>query len=227
MCASLQRKGINDMQVLKAMLKVPRHWFLDMALDNLAYEDRALPIGCEQTISRPSTVAMQSQLLSVAPGMKVLEIGTGSGYQTSVLCEMGARVYTIERQQELFVRTKKMLYEMRYDAKCYLGDGYRGLTEIDLRPAARIADEGRDRVNHGIFDRIIITCGAPYIPEPLVHQLKTEGVMVIPVEERTPDSNETSLQMLRVVKHGNERDTWEVKRYGGYRFVPMLDGRQF
>ena len=170
MCKALQQKGISDQRVLSAMRRVPRHWFLDMALDNLAYEDRALSIGCDQTISRPSTVAMQSQLLSVEPGMKVLEIGTGSGYQTSVLCEMGAKVYTIERQQELFARTKKLIYELRYNAKCYLGDGYSGLTEIELRPTARIQAEGKEKINYNFFDRVIITCGAPC---PFTHALKS------------------------------------------------------
>lgn len=225
MCAALKQKGITNPLVLKAMLKIPRHWYLDQALDNMAYEDRPLPIGCEQTLSRPSTVAMQSQLLAVEPDMKVLEIGTGSGYQTSVLCEMGAKVYTIERQQELFVRTKKLLYDLRYSAKCYLGDGYQGLTEIDLRSAARISEEGRDRVNHNVFDRIIITCGAPFIPQALMNQLKVGGLMVIPVEEN--NGTESTLQMLRVLKHGEERDSWELERYGNCQFVPMLDGRQF
>ena len=223
MCKALQQKGISDQRVLSAMLRVPRHWFLDMALDNLAYEDRALSIGCEQTISRPSTVAMQSQLLSVESGMKVLEIGTGSGYQTSVLCELGAKVYTIERQQELFAQTKKLLYDLRYNAKCYLGDGYRGLTEIELRSAARIQEEGREKTNYNYFDRVIITCGAPYIPEPLIHQLKVGGIMVIPVEGG--ESNQ--LQMLRVTKNGEDRDTWQVERFGDYQFVPMLGGLQF
>lgn len=223
MCKALQQKGISDQRVLSAMRRVPRHWFLDMALDNLAYEDRALSIGCDQTISRPSTVAMQSQLLSVEPGMKVLEIGTGSGYQTSVLCEMGAKVYTIERQQELFARTKKLIYELRYNAKCYLGDGYIGLTEIELRPTARIQAEGKENINYNFFDRVIITCGAPYIPEPLVHQLKVGGIMVIPVEA----GEGSQLQMLRVTKKGEERDSWQVERFGDYQFVPMLGGLQF
>lgn len=225
MCEALHQKGITNRQVLEAMYKLPRHWFLDQALDNLAYEDRALPIGCEQTISRPSTVAMQSQLLSVEPNMKVLEIGTGSGYQTSVLCEMGARVYTVERQQELFVHTKKLLYELRYSAKCFLGDGYQGLTEVELRTSSQIAAEGKAQVNHNIFDRIIITCGAPFIPEPLMRQLKVGGIMVIPVEEN--GGGESTLRMLRILKHGEERERWEVERYGDYQFVPMLDGRQF
>ncbi|MBQ7710728.1 MAG: protein-L-isoaspartate O-methyltransferase [Bacteroidales bacterium] len=223
MCKALQQKGISDQRVLSAMRRVPRHWFLDMALDNLAYEDRALSIGCDQTISRPSTVAMQSQLLSVEPGMKVLEIGTGSGYQTSVLCEMGAKVYTIERQQELFARTKKLIYDLRYNAKCYLGDGYSGLTEIELRPTARIQAEGKEKINYNFFDRVIITCGAPYIPEPLVHQLKAGGIMVIPVEA----GEGSQLQMLRVTKKGEERDSWQVERFGDYQFVPMLGGLQF
>lgn len=223
LCKALKQKGISDQRVLNAMQKIPRHWFIDMALDNLAYEDHALSIGCEQTISRPSTVAMQSQLLSVEPDMKVLEIGTGSGYQTAILCELGAKVYTIERQQELFARTKKFLYDLRYSARCYLGDGYRGLTEIELRSAARIQEEGKENVNHNFFDRIIITCGAPYIPTPLMHQLKVGGVMVIPVDE----GGNSQLQMLRITKNGENSDTWQVERFGDYQFVPMLGGLQF
>ena len=223
MCAALQAKGISDERVLQAMRNVPRHWFLDMALDNLAYEDRALPIACDQTISQPSTVAAQSQLLDVRPLMKVLEIGTGSGYQTAVLCEMGARVYTIERQKDLFSKAKKMLYDMRYRAKCFLGDGYQGLTEIDLRPLEKVNADPKDK-NREIFDRAIITCGAPFIPEPLMAQLKIGGVMVIPVEN---NGGESPLEMLRIVKHGDSRNEWEISRHGDYRFVPMLNGKQF
>ena len=130
--------------------------------------------------------------------------------------------YTIERQQELFVRTKKLLYDLRYSAKCYLGDGYRGLTEIELRTASRIAVEGREDVNHNIFDRVIITCGAPYVPEPLMRQLKVGGLMVIPVE-----GEGEQLQMLRISKEGEERESWKVERFGDYQFVPMLGGLQF
>lgn len=204
MVADLRRKGIDDEAVLGAMDKVPRHLFLDLALDNMAYDDAALPIGCEQTISQPSTVAMQSHLLNIKPSMKVLEIGTGSGYQTAVLCQMGARVFSVERQQPLFVRTKKLLAELHYHARCYLGDGYQGLTEVDYSP----------------YDRIIITCGAPFIPPALMKQLRTGGLMVIPVGEQQQE-------MLRITKNGDSEADWQVEHFGNFKFVPMLDGKQF
>ena len=127
MVEKLRQGGITDEAVLRAMTEVPRHWFIGIALDAYAYEDRALQIDCDQTISRPSTVAMQSQLLALKPNMKVLEIGTGSGYQTAVLCRMGAQVFTIERQKGFFDKTTRVLKECGYRAKCFLGDGYQGL----------------------------------------------------------------------------------------------------
>lgn len=201
MVESLRKKGITDENVLAAMATVPRHLFLDTTLDNLAYEDQALPILCDQTISQPSTVAFQSQLLEVQPSMKVLEIGTGSGYQTAVLCAMGAKVFTIERQKGLFDRTKILLNQLHYRAKCYLGDGYKGLTEVDYSP----------------YDRVIITCGAPMIPQPLLNQLKEGGLMVIPVGNHEQE-------MLRIRKTAGEP---EIEKFGNCRFVPMLEGRQF
>lgn len=201
MVADLRKKGITDERVLEAMNSVPRHLFLDTTLDLLAYEDQALPILCDQTISMPSTVASQSQLLNVQPGMKVLEIGTGSGYQTAILCSLGARVFTIERQKGLFSRTKTRLEKLSYRAKCFLGDGYQGLTEIHEHP----------------FDRIIITCGAPMIPQPLLDQLKEGGIMVIPVGNKEQE-------MLRVMKVDGKA---QIEKFGQCRFVPMLEGRQF
>jgi protein-L-isoaspartate(D-aspartate) O-methyltransferase len=198
----LRNSGISDEAVLKAIGEVQRHWFLDSALDTLAYEDRALKIGCEQTISRPSTVAMQSQLLAVQPGMKVLEIGTGSGYQAAVLCKMGAKVFSVERQKGLFDHTRKLLADLGYRVRCFLGDGYQGLAEV----------------NYGPYDRIIVTCGAPEIPEALMRQLMPEGVMVIPLGEEQQE-------MLRITKHGESREDWEIARFGMYKFVPMLDGK--
>lgn len=202
MVDALRAKGITDETVLKAMAEVPRHWFLDSALDAYAYEDRALKIGCEQTISHPSTVAMQSQLLGLQPGMKVLEIGTGSGYQTAILCRMGAKVFTVERQKGLFDQTRKLLEELRFRAKCFLGDGYQGLKEV----------------NYGPYDRIIVTCGAPEVPPTLMAQLKPGGLMVIPLGEEQQE-------MLRITKHGDSREEWQVEKFGTYSFVPMLDGR--
>ena len=141
MVETLRQKGIGDEAVLKAMEEVPRHWFLDSALDAFAYEDRALKISCEQTISHPSTVAMQSQLLCLQPGMKVLEIGTGSGYQAAILCKMGAKVFSVERQKGLFDKTRALLAELGFRVRCFLGDGYQGLQEV----------------NYGPYDRIIVT----------------------------------------------------------------------
>ena len=204
MCEEMRRKGITDPLVLKAMEEVPRHWFIDPALDAHAYVDRALKIGCDQTISHPSTVAMQSQLLELKPGMKVLEIGTGSGYQTAILCRMGAKVFSVERQKGLFDQTKRLLGELGYRARCFLGDGYQGLTEV----------------NYGSYDRVIVTCGAPEIPAPLMAQLKVGGIMVIPLGEEEQE-------MLRITKEGESREEWKVEKFGTYSFVPMLDGRNF
>ena len=199
MVDNLRKNGINDEAVLHAMEAVPRHWFIGRALDGYAYEDRALKIDCEQTISRPSTVAAQSQLLSLKPNMKVLEIGTGSGYQTAVLCTMGAKVFTIERQKGLFEQTRKLLREQGYRVQCFLGDGYQGLA--------------------GSYDRIIVTCGAPEIPEALMAQLKVGGIMVIPL-------GEGEQEMLRITKQGESREEWNVEHCGTYSFVPMLDGKE-
>lgn len=202
MCRALRAKGITDEAVLAAMEKVPRHWFLDPTLVDIAYDDQAIPILCDQTISQPSTVASQSQLLNVKPGMKVLEIGTGSGYQTAILCELGAKVFSIERQKCLFDKTKLLLRELHYTAKCFLGDGYKGLTEVDYAP----------------FDRIIITCGAPHIPQPLMDQLKPGGIMVIPVGDEQQE-------MLRITKRPGDEPL--VEHFGNCRFVPMLGNVQY
>lgn len=202
MVDTLRANGISDEAVLKAMNEVPRHFFLDSALDSHAYEDRALKIGCEQTISHPSTVAMQSQLLALQPGMKVLEIGTGSGYQTAVLCRLGAKVFTVERQKGLFDKTRTLLRDLRYNARCFLGDGYQGLAEV----------------NYGPYDRIIVTCGAPEVPEALMAQLKVGGIMVIPL-------GDGEQEMLRITKEGESREEWKVEKFGTYSFVPMLNGK--
>lgn len=203
MVDALRAKGIDDATVLRAMEEVPRHWFIDSALDAFAYEDRALKIGCDQTISHPSTVAMQSQLLNVQPGMKVLEIGTGSGYQAAILCKMGAKVFSVERQKGLFDKTRALLAELGFRVRCFLGDGYQGLQEV----------------NYGPYDRVIVTCGAREIPTALMQQLKEGGIMVIPLGEEEQE-------MLRITKNGPEEKDWKVERLGAYSFVPMLDGRQ-
>ena len=198
MVRMFREKGITDERVLDAIGRVPRHLFVDTALGNMAYEDRALPIGADQTISQPSTVAFQSQLLRVEPRMKTLEIGTGSGYQTAVLCEMGAQVFTIERQKALFDHTRHLLRELHYRPHCFLGNGYKGLTEAD----------------YGLFDRILITCGAPSVPPDLLRQLRVGGIMVIPVGE----GNEQT--MLRITKTAEE--DYSTERFGNFKFVPML-----
>ena len=190
MVKKLGEKGISDQRVLTAMSSVPRHLFLETMLDYMAYEDRALPIKCGQTISQPSTVAFQSELLDASPE-------TGRGYQTAVLCAMGLKVYTIERQKELYDITKPRLEKLHYRPKCFLGDGYKGLPE------------------YGPFDRILVTCGAPEVPEELLSQLKVGGVMVVPV------GNEQQ-EMLRIVKMGEKPSDILQQRYGNCNFVPML-----
>ena len=169
MVEQLRQRGITNRALLEAMLKLPRHWFCgDTLLDNMLYDiDCAVPIDCGQTISKPYTVALQTQLLEVEPYMTVLEVGTGSGYQAAVLCEMKARVYTVERQRALYNKTKALLASLCYTARCYLGDSFNGIPELkDYK-----------------YDRILVTCGAPNIPEGLMKQLKVGGIMVIPVGE--------------------------------------------
>ncbi len=198
---TLKDKGISDENVLYAIEHIPRHFFLDSAFDKIAYEDRAFPIGEGQTISQPYTVAYQSQLLQVRRGDKILEIGTGSGYQASVLAEMGAWVYTIERQKKLFDKQKEFIFKKKYpNIKFFYGDGFEGV------PA------------YAPFDKIVITAAAPFIPPKLVEQLKTGGLMVIPV-------NEGDLQrMLRITK--KEDGSYEEEIFDYFSFVPMLGGKE-
>jgi protein-L-isoaspartate(D-aspartate) O-methyltransferase len=208
MCQRLrQERGIRDEALLRAMEKLPRHWFCtETLLDDLLYDiDRAIKIDCDQTISAPATVALQTQLLEVKPGMKVLEVGTGSGYQTAILCEMGARVFSVERQKVLFEKTRKLLASLHYTAKCFLGDGYQGITEVDYGP----------------YDRAIITCGAPYIPEGVMNQLKVGGILVIPV------GDDQGQKMYRIYKEGDDPAQWRQECHGDASFVPMLPGRNF
>lgn len=200
LCAELREKGINDEAVLAAIEKIPRHFFLESTFDVIAYEDRAVPILCDQTISQPSTVAFQSQLLKIKRGEKVLEIGTGSGYQTSVLCELGAQVFSIERHKGLFDNAKRLLSDFRYTAKTFLGDGYKGL------PA------------YAPFDKVIITCGAPEVPQAIVDQMKIGAAMVIPV------GNE--VQEMRLITKLSETEL-NTETFGNFRFVPMLEKRKF
>lgn len=196
----IQTKGISDERVLDALLEVPRHFFLDSAFDEKAYEDRAFPIGEGQTISQPYTVAYQSQLLEIKPFEKVLEIGTGSAYQAVVLAEMGAQVYTIERQKKLFEANKEFNFLKKYKSiKTFYGDGYQGLP------------------TYAPFDKILITAAAPEIPPKLVEQLKPGGRMVIPL-----GAGDTQ-QMMRLTKLENGALKEEVFDY--FSFVPMLGGR--
>jgi protein-L-isoaspartate(D-aspartate) O-methyltransferase len=195
----LEEKGITDKYVLAAIGKVPRHLFLDSSFDNFAYQDKAFPIGADQTISQPFTVAFQTQLLDIKKGDKVLEIGTGSGYQTAVLCLLGASVYTIERQNKLFKKAQLLLPKLGYNPKKFVfGDGYKGLP--DAAP----------------FDSIIVTAGAPFIPQPLMAQLKIGGRLVIPVGE-----NE---QIMTLLVRKNEKQ-FEKQEFGDFKFVPLLENK--
>ncbi|MFV0605464.1 MAG: protein-L-isoaspartate(D-aspartate) O-methyltransferase [Niabella sp.] len=196
---TIKSKGITDAKVLQAINRIPRHFFLDSAFDDVAYEDRAFPIGEGQTISQPYTVAYQSELLDVHPGYKVLEIGTGSAYQAVVLAAMGAHVCTIERQKKLFEENKKFAYLKQFPfVKFFYGDGYLGLP------------------TYAPFDRVIITAAAPEIPAKLIQQLKPGGKMVIPV-----DAGDVQ-QMRRITKIG---DDIEVEYFDNFSFVPMLKGK--
>ena len=197
----LRDKGITDENVLTAIGKIPRHFFLDSAFDKIAYEDRAFPIAADQTISQPYTVAYQTQLLQIKKGDKVLEIGTGSMYQTSVLAEMGAEVFTIERQKQLFDKTAKYVFKDLYlNVQFFFGDGFEGLPH--LAP----------------FDKILITAAAPHLPEKLWAQLKTSGKMIIPLDE-----SETAQRMMRLTK---KRDgSVKKESFDQFSFVPMLQGK--
>lgn len=194
----LRTKGITDEAVLAAINKVPRHVFLDSSFVEIAYQDQAFPIGSGQTISQPYTVAFQTQLLQVEKGMKVLEIGTGSGYQACVLAAIGAKVFSIERQRNLYFKTKDILEQLPFRVKTFLGDGFEGLPSYQP------------------FDRIIITAGAPNIPEVLIAQMKVGGIMVIPTDN--PDGNGQT--MMRITKL-NEKEL-KKESFGDFRFVPML-----
>lgn len=196
----LKEKGITDNTVLEAINNIPRHFFLDSAFDEIAYEDRAFPISDGQTISQPYTVAYQTQLLQVKPNDKILEIGTGSIYQASVLAEMGAKVFTIERQKNLFEKTKNFIFKTKYNnLKFFYGDGFEGLP------------------TYSPFDKVIITAAAPFVPPKLIEQLKPGGKMVIPVDEGEHQ------RMLRLTK--NEDGSFSEEAFENFSFVPMLSGK--
>jgi protein-L-isoaspartate(D-aspartate) O-methyltransferase len=198
---TIRSKGITDEKVIEAIERIPRHFFLDSAFDEVAYEDKAFPIAAHQTISQPYTVAYQTQLLDVKPFMKVLEIGTGSAYQASVLAELGVQVFTIERQKQLFETNKKFEFIKKYpNIKFFYGDGYEGLP------------------TYAPFDRVLITAAAPEIPPKLIEQLKPGGMMVIPV-----GSGDVQ-EMKRLVK--NADGSYKEEVYDRFSFVPMLGGKK-
>ncbi|QEC53420.1 protein-L-isoaspartate(D-aspartate) O-methyltransferase [Anseongella ginsenosidimutans] len=194
---TLREKGIKDESVLEAIGRVPRHFFIQKYTAEKAYEDTALQIDAGQTISQPFTVAYQTELLNIKPGLKVLEIGTGSGYQAAILAEMGAKVITVERQEELYRKTAKFLAEMGYTSvKCLLGDGSVGF------PA------------QAPYDRIIVTAGAPSVPQPLLKQLKKGGTLVIPV------GDEKIQKMITVLKISEKE--YEKIELDAFKFVPLI-----
>lgn len=196
----VRKKGITDERVLEALGRVPRHFFLDSAFVNIAYDDKAFPIGEGQTISQPYTVAYQTQLLSLKPYDKVLEIGTGSGYQASVLASLGANVFTIERQKKLFDSNKEFAYLRSFpNIKFFYGDGFEGLPTF------------------APFDKVLVTAAAPAVPDKLLQQLKPGGMMVIPVDEGTLQ------RMLRITKL--QDGTFREERFELFSFVPMLGGK--
>lgn len=194
----IKRKGINNERVLNAINRVPRHLFMESGFVNFSYKDSAFPIGAGQTISQPYTVAFQTQLLDVNPMDKVLEIGTGSGYQTAVLLEMGAKVYTIERQRELYAKSKALLEKLGYNPHFFYGDGYKGMP------------------SYGPYKKILITAGATEIPQSLVDQLEVGGRMVIPV------GNDMGQEMLLVEKISSTET--RTSKHGSFIFVPMVKG---
>ena len=194
----LKLKGIRNTQILEAIKKVPRHLFMESTFINFAYKDQAFPIAAGQTISQPYTVAFQTQLLQIEKNDKVLEVGTGSGYQAAVLVEMGAKVFSIERQKELYTKVQNFLPEIGYYPALFFGDGYKGLP------------------NFAPFDKILVTAGAPFIPEELKNQLKIGGRLVIPV------GNEKRQEMNVITR--TSADEFNCEKNGGFVFVPLLKG---
>jgi len=195
----LREKGIYTESVLEAIGAVPRHFFMDPGLINFAYEDQAYPIAASQTISQPYTVAFQTELLEVLPKHKILEIGTGSGYQTAVLLHLGAHVYTVERQQELYKKSKLLFSKLRlFPKKMVFGDGYKGWVE------------------NAPYDRILVTAGAPEVPKSLLQQLKIGGKLVIPIGDKEQ-------QMIRYTRTAEK--VFDKETFGTFRFVPLLENK--
>jgi protein-L-isoaspartate(D-aspartate) O-methyltransferase len=197
---TVRNKGITDERILHALNTVPRHLFMDSSFIKFSYQDQAFPIGAGQTISQPYTVAFQTQLLEITPNDKILEIGTGSGYQTAILLELGARVYTIERQRELFLKAQELLGNLGYKPNFFFGDGLEG------------------KPTYGPFDKILITAAADYVPEKLLQQLRIGGIMVVPVGERYSQS------MIKIVKESETE--YKKTSHGAFVFVPLLRGTE-
>ena len=196
---TIQMKGISDAPVLAAMEKVPRHFFFDSSFLEYAYEDQPFPIGAGQTISQPYTVAFQTSLLKISKGDKVLEIGTGSGYQACILAELGAKVFSIERQKSLYDKTRLLLSDMGYQRiKLFYGDGYKGIPSF------------------APFDKVLVTAAAPYIPDPLIAQLNPGGILVVPVGD--------DIQVMTTINKISETEI-RKEEHGHFRFVPMLEDK--
>jgi protein-L-isoaspartate(D-aspartate) O-methyltransferase len=192
----VKNKGISDPRVLHAIESIPRHIFVDSALENRAYEDSALPIGCGQTISQPYTVAAQTELLDVGEDDKVLEIGTGSGYQAAILCHMGADVYSIERHEPLYRKARETLNELGYRPQLKCGDGTKGWSA------------------YAPYDKIIVTAGAPVVPQDLVSQLKTGGILIVPVGDQDVQT------MTKITRTGE--DSFKEEQLKQFKFVPLI-----
>ena len=195
----IRKKGIEDEKVLNAINSVPRHLFMDSSFVHFSYSDQAIPIGAGQTISQPYTVAFQTELLELKPLEKVLEVGTGSGYQAAVLVEMGVKVFTIERHRELFLRSQSILRSINYNPEFFYGDGYQGIP------------------GYAPFDKILVTAGAPEVPEELLKQLRPGGILVVPV------GIGNSQRMIKIVKEGEDKYT--RSEHGSFIFVPLLKGK--
>jgi protein-L-isoaspartate(D-aspartate) O-methyltransferase len=195
----VRNKGIRNEEVLDAMGRVPRHLFMDSSFINFSYTDKAFPIAAGQTISQPYTVAFQTELLEVSRHLKVLEVGTGSGYQTAVLLELGARVYTIERQRQLFLEAQKTLTPLNYKPIYFYGDGYEGVP------------------SYAPFDRILVTAAAREIPQNLLNQLSIGGILVV------PEGGQSGQKMIKVIRES--KDTFKRTEHGFFSFVPMLKGK--
>jgi protein-L-isoaspartate(D-aspartate) O-methyltransferase len=195
--AQLKEKGIKNEGIIEAFNLIPRHFFLDLAFEEQAYSNMAFQIGSGQTISHPYTVAFQSDLLEIQKGDKVLEIGTGSGFQTCILCALGAKVFSIERHRELHLKARQIIHYFNFNPKLFFGDGYQG------------------NASYAPYDKILVTCGAPEIPEELKKQLKVGGIMVIPVGEGAEQ------KMLKIKRINDEE--FIIQEFGTFKFVPMLE----